>query len=74
MLLISLTLQAVPGEDRGTAMGIYQGVYAIGMISGPAVCGYFADAVSLEAVFYLLAVISSLSALGGLRRVIPSTE
>ena len=72
--LISLTLQAVPAEDRGTAMGIYQGIYAIGMVSGPTVCGYFAETVSLEAVFYLLTVVSVLSGIGGLFSVIPVAD
>ncbi|MDO9444448.1 MAG: MFS transporter, partial [Dehalococcoidia bacterium] len=52
-LLITLAVLAVAPAQRATAMGVYQAVYAIGMLSGPVVSGAVADAVGIEAVFYL---------------------
>ena len=69
--LISLALHSVGPEDRGTAMGIYQAVYAVGMITGPAICGYLAEAAALASVFYLLTVVSLLAGLAGLTHIVP---
>ena len=38
-LLISLSLRAVAPEDRATGMGIYQAIYAAGMLAGPVASG-----------------------------------
>ena len=70
--LISLSLHAVSPEDRATGMGIYQAVYAIGMVGGPLVSGYLAEAVALEAVFYLAAAVSLVAGFVGLARTIPT--
>ena len=52
-LLMTLAVLAVVPSQRATAMGMYQAVYAIGMITGPVVAGLVADSVSINAVFYL---------------------
>ena len=70
-LLISLSLRAVAPEDRATGMGIYQAIYAAGMLAGPVVSGYLAQASSLAAVFYLLAAVSIAAGLLGLLPAIP---
>ena len=57
-LLIALALQTAPPAERATAMGVFQAIYAIGMLSGPIVSGAFADAYGLEAVFFLSAAVS----------------
>ena len=48
-LLMTLAVLAVVPAQRATAMGMYQAVYAIGMITGPVV----ADSVCINAVFYV---------------------
>lgn len=57
-LLIALALQAAPPAERGTAMGVFQAVYAIGMLSGPIVSGAVADSFGLAWVFYLSVAVS----------------
>lgn len=57
-LLIALALQSAPPAERGTAMGVFQAVYAIGMLSGPIVSGAVADSLGLQWVFYLAVVVS----------------
>ncbi|MBI4220303.1 MAG: MFS transporter, partial [Chloroflexi bacterium] len=57
-LLIALALQAAPPAERGTAMGIFQAIYAIGMLSGPVVSGAVADSYGLSVLFYVVAGIS----------------
>ena len=44
-------------ERRATAMGVYQALYAIGMLLGPLASGYLASAVSIAVVFYLIAAL-----------------
>lgn len=70
-LLISLSLRKIAPEDRATGMGIYQAIYATGMISGPIASGYLAQTASLEAVFYLVAIVSLVGGLLGLLKIIP---
>ncbi len=52
-VLITLSVLAVAPAHRATAMGIYQAIYAIGMLGGPIISGIIADAVNINAVFYL---------------------
>lgn len=61
-ILMALAVQAVPQEDRGTAMGVFQAVYAIGMFSGPAIGGILGDWLGLGAVFLSTAVICAVAA------------
>ncbi|MBT3943434.1 MAG: MFS transporter [Chloroflexi bacterium] len=63
-LLMTLAVLAVVPSLRATAMGIHQAVYAIGMISGPVVAGIVADDISIDAVFYMSAVVAVIG--GGL--------
>lgn len=59
-VLITLTVLAVAPPQRATAMGVYQALYAVGMLSGPVVSGLVADAVGINAVFYLCTVVACL--------------
>lgn len=56
-LLLSLSIQAVPHEQRATAMGVYQALYAVGMLLGPLLSGVLADGLGLSSVFYLSALL-----------------
>lgn len=70
-LLMGLSLRSAAPQDRATAMGIFQAIYAIGMVSGPVVAGLVADSLGLASVFYLLAGVALVCAAAGLARVIP---
>jgi predicted MFS family arabinose efflux permease len=54
-LFMILAIKAIAPQQKATAMGVYQAVYAVGMMLGPLVSGYLADSLSLSAVFYLSA-------------------
>ncbi len=54
-LLMALSIRGIPREYQATAMGVFQAVYAIGMMAGPLTSGYLGDALGLSAVFYLAA-------------------
>lgn len=54
-ILMSLSIQAVAPQQRATAMGIYQAIYAVGMFLGPFVSGSIADSFGIATVFYLSA-------------------
>ena len=57
-LLMALSIRSAAAGTRATAMGVYQAVYAIGMIAGPVASGLIADAVELAMVFQVSAVLS----------------
>jgi predicted MFS family arabinose efflux permease len=57
-LLMALSIRSTSPGTRATAMGVYQAVYAIGMIAGPAVSGLIADSAELAVVFQVSAVLS----------------
>jgi len=52
-LLMALSIQGVPAQQRATAMGTYQALYSIGMLAGPLTSGFLADSYGLNSVFYL---------------------
>ena len=54
-ILMTLSIKAVAPQQRATAMGVYQAIYAIGMFLGPLFSGSLADSHGLGAVFYLSA-------------------
>lgn len=70
-VLIGLSLRAVAPAQRATAMGIYQAIYAIGMMSGPLVAGIVADASGLNTVFYMVAIVSIAAGLMGFAGPVP---
>lgn len=57
-LLMALAIRSAPQGARATAMGVFQAVYAIGMLAGPLVSGALAESVQLASVFHLSAVLS----------------
>ncbi len=51
--LMVLSIYNIVPHQRATAMGFYQAVYAIGMLSGPLIAGLLSDRYDLAVVFYL---------------------
>ena len=65
-LLMGLSIREISGEDRATAMGVYQAVYAIGMFLGPTTAGVVADAVGLSGAFIIAGTVSVIAAAAAL--------
>ncbi len=65
-LLMGLSIREISGEDRPTAMGVYQAVYAIGMFLGPTTAGAVADAVGLSGAFIIAGTVSVIAAAAAL--------
>ena len=57
---MGLSISGVPAEDRASAMGLFQALYALGMFVGPAVSGWLVQGWGLQTMFQ----ISSLLPLG----------
>ncbi len=55
--LVGLAIQRVDASHRSTAMGIHQAVYAVGMFTGPWIGGIVADAVGIQAMFAIVALV-----------------
>jgi predicted MFS family arabinose efflux permease len=51
--LMVLSIYNIAPRQRATAMGFYQAIYAIGMLSGPLIAGLLSDHYGLAVVFYL---------------------
>ncbi len=56
--LMALSIRNVPREHQATAMGVYQAVYAVGMLTGPLVSGYLGTGLGLDTVFFAAASLS----------------
>ncbi len=57
-LLMALSIKSAPPGARATAMGVYQAVYAAGMMAGPVVSGFIAETAELSVVFVVSAGLS----------------
>ncbi len=57
-LLLSIAVRTIPSNHRGSAMGLYQALYAIGMFSGPLLFGTFADKYPLNYGFIATAILA----------------
>ena len=65
-LLMGLSIREISGEDRATAMGVFQAVYAIGMFLGPMTAGAVADAMGLSGAFIIAGAVSVIAAAAAL--------
>ena len=66
-VLMGLSIQQVNEQERATAMGLHQAIYAIGMFAGPAASGWLAAAIGLQPMFGVTAVMCLVLGLGGTR-------
>lgn len=53
-LLMGLSIKKVPEKQRGTAMGIFQAVYGLGMFIGPLLMGIISDVFEFRLSFVVL--------------------
>jgi len=54
-VLMGLSIQLVEDEQRATAMGLHQAVYAIGMFTGPWLSGLLADEIGIPPMYWATA-------------------
>ena len=71
-LLMALSIRSAPPGARATTMGVYQAVYAAGMLAGPLVSGFIADSLDLGAVFRLCALLAFAVAIIARREIVRS--
>ncbi len=56
-ILMALSIRSIAVQQRATAMGVYQAMYAVGMLLGPLLSGFVGDSLGLASVFYLSAAL-----------------
>ena len=59
--LAALALRGVDRSEQATAMGVFQALYAVGMLAGPAISGFISDGSGIDSVFYVSAGIALMS-------------
>ena len=57
---MALSIHNVSYEHQATAMGVFQAIYAIGMLAGPLLSGMLGGKLGLSSVFNLMASTSIL--------------
>jgi MFS family permease len=66
-VLMAMSIRYVDEQNRTTAMGLHQAVYAIGMFSGPWLSGILADAMGIQPMFGVTAAAVLLVGIAGAR-------
>ena len=54
--LMGLSIRYVPDHERTAAMGLHQGIYGVGMFTGPFVAGFLSEHLGIQTTFLVLAV------------------
>ena len=62
-LFMVLSIRGLPQGQQATAMGVFQAVYAIGMLAGPLTSGFLGSSLGLSTIFYLAAFLVLLVAI-----------
>jgi MFS family permease len=65
-ILMGLSVERASDQERSTAMGLFQAVYAIGMFTGPWLSGFLANNMGVQPMFALTAVFVLLLSLVGI--------
>ena len=73
-ILMGLSAEKASEQERSTAMGLFQAVYAIGMFTGPWLSGSLASAVGIQPMFAVTAGAVLLAAWFGLRLMFSQPE
>lgn len=60
--LMSLSIENIDSEKHSTRMGLFQSIYSIGMFFGPTLIGVIIDNSSTVSGFFIIGIISILSA------------
>jgi MFS family permease len=68
-VVMGLSIKRVDREQRASAMGFFQAVYAVGMSAGPAFSGIIADGIGISGMFYTVGLLCFLSTLVAFRFV-----
>jgi len=64
-VLMGLAIQGIPKEEKATAMGFFQAVYAIGMFGGPFSAGFIGGAFGLRSVFFYAGIVYLIASILG---------
>jgi MFS family permease len=62
-VLMGLSIKDRPGVLRGSAMGFFQAIYALGMVLGPAISGFLGDLLGLRSMFVSTGLVCLLGAI-----------
>lgn len=65
-VLMGIALNSVELDERASATGVFQCIYALGMFLGPAVGGVLAESFGLSALFVIMGAVAFIGAVGGI--------
>jgi len=66
-VLMGMSIENVDEDQRSTAMGLHQSVYAIGMFAGPWLSGILADKIGIQPMFAVISASALVLGLFGIR-------
>jgi len=61
-VMMGLSIKQIEREQRASAMGVFQAVYALGMFAGPALSGVIADHLGMAGMFYSIGALCLIAA------------
>ena len=63
---MGLAIQGMPPEEKASAMGFFQAVYAIGMCAGPAIGGFIGNRFGISGIFLCAGIVYLIAAVMGI--------
>ena len=61
-MLMAMSIRDFSHEERATAMGFFQAIYALGMFAGPTASGFVGDLLGFEGIFLSSSLVALASA------------
>ena len=65
-IFMALSIRRISQQQHATSIGIFQAIYALGMLSGPIISGKLADSMGIISIFYLCGIICFCILLGSI--------
>jgi len=68
-ILMGISVEKTSEQERNTAMGLFQAVYAVGMFAGPGISGFLANLIGIQPMFVFSALVVLIVSIAGIRKL-----